>query len=183
MDNPFHPIMVRRRTDLGLSQREAAKLAGVNRGTWMHWESREGLPKKDRWPVIAETLEVPIEELQQAAAQTWQLQYGPSPLVVQQKTPELLQNLLPRYDYASDLLEKLDADLDLDLTRITIEDWGTNLGQLRSNIRRSLVALDEGYRAIEQQVKSFRNLYIATLLQHSSRPPGKKSKATAELQS
>lgn len=182
MRNPFQPIMERRRQVLGLTKTQAAQRAGVARSTWTDWEDPNEFPRMENWRVIAETLAMPLENFEQAGAINWFLQCGLSPFQIfaLQEAGQPLDGALPHYEFASQDLRELDAQLEANIEMIYFPWWGKETASLRGHIRRLLIAQDAAFRAIQQMVVTFRAMYMA-MVSNSLRPQGKKRKKTGKV--
>ena len=165
MQNPLHKIMVRRRVELGLSQAQAAARAGVSRTTWNAWEHVDEFPRMEKWKTIAKVLEVPIEELEQAGAMSWFLQCGPSriQLALMNTLDRPLDGPMPNLAFYSAEVQKLDRELEVDISRISFDWWGKELATMRGNLRNALLAQDAAYQALSQMVRTFKALFGALL--------------------
>lgn len=55
-DSPFARLLVRRRREIGFTQKYLAQQCGVSLRTWLRWEGDRNLPKVQMAPRIAEAL-------------------------------------------------------------------------------------------------------------------------------
>ena len=52
-----------KRESIGLTQEELGKILGVNRSTVAMWETGEAMPRADKLPILAKTLNCKIDDL------------------------------------------------------------------------------------------------------------------------
>lgn len=180
MENPFHKVMVRRRTELKITQAEAARRAGCSRTTWNAWEDVNEFPRMENWKAIAAALEMRIEDFEQAGAMSWFIQTGPSPLQIAalEAAGKPLDGELPPHQFVNEGLRALDAAIELDIDRIGFAWWGKELALVRGHIRRLLIVQDAAFQAIQQLVETFRAMYLAMVSKPNQPPPKKTTKTT-----
>jgi transcriptional regulator with XRE-family HTH domain len=64
---PIHARIAALRAEKGLSQRDLAKIVGVDETAVSHWETGSSAPNGRRLPIVAQALGVTIDELFQVA--------------------------------------------------------------------------------------------------------------------
>jgi DNA-binding XRE family transcriptional regulator len=169
MANPLRPIMIERRALLGLRQRDAAAKAGCTPGTWVRWESPIYLPRPKTWLVIAKTLGLTLEQLQQAAGQTLSSLGGGRPAAAAD-TPKNKGEGGGEYHFASKDALVIDRNLaNVDLHKLTQGGWHYHMGHWRTSQRNFLKAIDLLVRAAREQAELFQKLHNILLGNESGR--------------
>lgn len=67
LSEPARPLLVKLRTEAGLTQEQLAKKLGVDETSVSHWEQGSSFPKRSRLPDVAAALGVSIADLLGAA--------------------------------------------------------------------------------------------------------------------